>query len=163
MLQRHYAFYAIFEPSESGGYGVRFPDLPELFSGGDDEIDAEKTTKEGLAFCLRELDAEGAEIPAPSDPRTFELAPGETARKIEVDMADYYPGLFASRQGRGGARPNSGRRKLKPGEQRSGRQAGRKLVVRLTDDEFERLVRLSSDANKSKSEYVRDVVFAGRS
>ena len=157
-LKRKYGFYAIFEPGESGGFGVRFPDVSGLFCVGNDENDAIKESREGLAahlVCLEEFDLK---IPVPkSTPESVRLEPGEKLVKIETDLAEFFPERFPER--RGGARPGGGRPKKNPSETRSGGTIERRLIVRLTNAEFEALGKFAKDAGKTKSEYVRELIF----
>ena len=68
-------------------------------------------------------------------------------------MKEYYPVDFPE-ETRGGARAGAGRPK------NSGRQASRRLVVRMTEDEDEQLTRLAAAAQKNKSEFIRDLIAA---
>ena len=151
-LKRKYEFYAIFDPCEDGGFGVRFPDVPGMHSGGDDIEDAKKQAREGLAghiVCLNDYEAE---IPvSTSTPETISLEPGEKLVKIETDLAEFFPERFPKH---GGSRSGAGRPKKKP-EERTGRQATRQVAILLTDEEFDDLTELAERAKKTKAEYIR--------
>ena len=58
---------AIFLPEDDGkGYHVRFPDLPEALTGGDDLDDAFVQAADCLAEALADRIARGDDIPAPT-------------------------------------------------------------------------------------------------
>ncbi len=71
---RSYTFLAKFEPSEDGGYGISFPDLPGCFSCGDSFDDAMHMAKEALELHVYGMEKDGDAIPESSgfDQSTFE-------------------------------------------------------------------------------------------
>lgn len=150
-FKRRYTYYALLVP-DSGKYAVRFPDLVGAYTQGDDETEAAYEAMECLAVHLHGMEEDGDAIPAPSRPETIKKEPGEILVRIGVDMKDYFPEV--EYEERGGARVGGGRPK------NSGRQATKRLVVRLTEEEDESLSRLAEAFNKTKSDYIRDLVFA---
>ena len=67
-------YIALFEYDGGPGYGIVFPDLPGLFSGGDSYDDAYRMAHEGLAFHVEMLEADGDPVP---EPRTLERIKAE--------------------------------------------------------------------------------------
>ena len=84
-----YVYPAIFTLEDNGQYSIRFPDIPNCFTGGD-------TLYEGLfmandALCLMLYDAEerGLPIATPTDIRDVVVGPNEFATLISCDTAVY--------------------------------------------------------------------------
>ena len=150
-MDRYYAFYAALEPC-SDGFGVYFPDLPGAISGGINKEDAEFNAQECLAVHIHGMAEDGDSIPLPSPRDKIKIPNGQSLVLVSTDMKEYFPEDFE--ETRGGARPGAGRPK------NSGRQATKRLVVRLTADEDETLTRLAVASQKTKSEYVRDFIAA---
>ena len=94
------------------------------------------------------MEEDGDPIPEPSPRNQIEIPDGQSLVLVSIDLKDYFPEDFE--ETRGGARAGAGR------PRNSGQQATKRLVVRLTDDEDEKLTRLAVAAQKTKSEYVRD-------
>lgn len=151
-MKRYYAYYVILEPS-SDGFGAFFPDLPGTASGGVDVEDAIFESQECLALHLHGMEEDGDPIPEPSSREQIEIPEGCQLALVSIDMKEYYPEDFPE-ETRGGARVGAGRPK------NSGRQASRRLVVRMTEAEDEHLTRLAAAAQKNKSEFVRDLIAA---
>ena len=59
-------YLAVFEPVDSGGFSVYFPDLPGCVAFGDDFESAHKDAADGLALQIYGMEKDGDEIPAPS-------------------------------------------------------------------------------------------------
>lgn len=152
-FKKRYAYYAILTP-ENGEYGVLFPDLVGAYSQGVDEKDAIQQAKECLALHLHGMEEDGDPIPKPSRPENIEKKDDEILVKIDVNMQEFFPEV--EYEERGGVRSGSGRPK------NSGRQAGKRLVVRITDEEDELLSQLASKVGKTKSEYVRSLILANK-
>ena len=71
---RTLTYLAKLEPSEDGGYGVSFPDLPGCYSCGDDLEDALRMAKEALELHIYGMERDGDPIPKPSKPDPEEFA-----------------------------------------------------------------------------------------
>lgn len=69
-LKRSYSFAAIFEYEEDG-ISVSFPDLPGVFTCGDDEEEANRNAKEALGLHLFGMEQDSDPIPLPS--KVYEL------------------------------------------------------------------------------------------
>ncbi len=151
-MKQYYAYYVILEPS-SDGFGAFFPDLPGTASGGVNFEDAVFSSKECLALHLHGMEEDGDPIPAPSTRDEIEVPDGCRLALVSIDMKEYYPDDFPE-ENRGGARVGAGR------PRNSGRQANKRLVVRMTDEEDELLTRLATEAQKNKSEFIRDLIAA---
>lgn len=148
-MKRYYAYYAALEPC-SDGFGVYFPDLPGAVSGGINAEDAAFNAQECLALHLHGMEEDGDPIPAPTPREQIELPEGQSLVLVSTDLKEYFPEEFE--ETRGGARAGAGRPK------NSGRQATKRLVVRLTVEEDEKLAQLAAAAQKTKSEFVRDFI-----
>lgn len=61
-----YVYPAIFTPEADGQFSIRFPDIKNCFSGGENLADAMAMAKDVLCMMLYELEQTGAEIPEPS-------------------------------------------------------------------------------------------------
>ena len=61
-----YVYPAIFTPEADGQFSIRFPDLPNCFTGGENLADAMAMAKDVLCFMLYEFEQRGEMIPAPS-------------------------------------------------------------------------------------------------
>lgn len=64
---RKVTYFAVFEPSEDGGYSVYFPDLPGCVSFGEDFKAAIKGAEEALGLHLYGMEKDGEEIPVPAE------------------------------------------------------------------------------------------------
>ena len=96
-------------------------------------------------------------IPEPSTREQIDVPEGFELKLIPVDMEEYFPEDFEEeeepkKKSWGGARAGAGRPK------NSGRQASKRLVVRMTEEEDELLTRLAVAAQKTKSDYVRELI-----
>ena len=148
--KRYHAYYALLEPYEEG-FGVSFPDLPGAISVGTDVDDAVFNAQECLAVHLHGEPEE--ELPAPSKREDIEDPKGWQLALVATDVAEYFPEDFEEEEPKkkswGGARAGAGRPK------NSGRQATKRLVVRMTEEEDELLTRLAVAAQKTKSDFIR--------
>ncbi len=61
-------YFAVFEPSATGGFGVYFPDLLGCTSMGDDFENAMRMAEEALGLHLWGMEKDGDEIPDPTQP-----------------------------------------------------------------------------------------------
>ena len=148
--KRYHAYYALLEPYEEGS-GVSFPDLPGAISVGTDVDDAVFNAQECLAVHLHGEPEE--ELPAPSKREDIEVPKGWQLALVATDVAEYIPEDFEEEEPKkkswGGARAGAGRPK------NSGRQATKRLVVRMTEEEDELLTRLAVAAQITKSDFIR--------
>ena len=74
---REYAFTALFEPAEEGGYTVSFPALRGCITEGETVAEARQMAREALEAYLESLEADGLPIPpdAPETRPVFEEVP----------------------------------------------------------------------------------------
>jgi predicted RNase H-like HicB family nuclease len=87
---RKSTYFAVFEPSNDGGYGVYFPDLPGCISYGATYEEAEVMAKEALELHLYGMEKDGDEIPAPSEPSKLVIEP-ETSSGYLVSQITIFP------------------------------------------------------------------------
>ena len=154
---RFYAYYALLEPCEEGGFYVTFPDLPGDITQGDNIDEATFNAQECMAVHLNGMLGDNDPIPEPSTREQIDVPEGFELKLIPVDMEEYFPEDFEEeeepkKKSWGGARAGAGRPK------NSGRQASKRLVVRMTEEEDELLTRLAVAAQKTKSDYVRELI-----
>ena len=83
-----YAFTAVFEPAENG-YLVSFPDLPGCNTEGDSIEEAVYMAKDVLCLWLYDLEADGNEMPVPTDSLKLEKPDNAFLSVIAVDTDDY--------------------------------------------------------------------------
>jgi len=94
---RKYTYFAVYEPSEYGGYGVYFPDLPGCISGGDDFEHAQKMALEALGLHLYGMEKDGDDIPAPTkNPADLDVE-SETNPGYIISSVTIYPDLVKNR------------------------------------------------------------------
>ena len=60
---REFAFTAVFEPAEEGGYVVSFPGIPDLMTEGETLDEARQMAADCLRCYLEALQKDGAELP----------------------------------------------------------------------------------------------------
>ena len=60
---RRLTYYAIFEPSTDGGYGVYWPDLPGCTSFGNSLPHAERMAAEAMGLHICEMEKDGDVLP----------------------------------------------------------------------------------------------------
>ena len=84
-----YVFPAVFTPEDIGGYSINFPDLPSCYTQGDDLKDGYKMAEDVASAVLVDLENEHKAIPAPSDPVSLHLEPGEFIALIGADTLAY--------------------------------------------------------------------------
>lgn len=58
---------AALEPSQDGGYGVWFPDVPGCISYGKNIVEAQMMAEEALGLHLYGMELDGDEIPEPTE------------------------------------------------------------------------------------------------
>lgn len=64
---RKLTYLAVLEPSEDGGYGVYFPDLPGCISYGKNIKEAQNMAEEAVGLHIYSLEREGGSLPIPSE------------------------------------------------------------------------------------------------
>lgn len=79
---RKVTFFAVFEPSTEGTYGVYFPDLPGCISMGDDFQHAQIMAEEALGLHLWGMEKDGESIPAPAQPNFGDIPEGSVVVAI---------------------------------------------------------------------------------
>lgn len=84
-LKRSYSFAAIFEYDEDG-ISVSFPDLPGVFTCGEDEEEANSNAKEALGLHLFGMEQDSDPIPVPSKVHQLSLEPNQAAVIVNVFM-----------------------------------------------------------------------------
>jgi len=90
---RKYTYFAVYEPTDSGGYGVYFPDLPGCISTGNNFEHAKTMAKEALELHIYGIEKDGDDIPvattSPSDLEIYE----ETAQGYILSDVTIYPDI----------------------------------------------------------------------
>ncbi len=81
-----YIYSAIFEPCESIGYTITFPDLPGCITEGDTLTEALSMAKEALELHLYGMEEDADVIPIPTAPEKIEVDPGCFVVPIEAYM-----------------------------------------------------------------------------
>ena len=61
-----YVYPAVFEEAEEGGYNVSVPDIPGVFTCGDDMADAIFMAEDVIAMTLADYEDEKKPVPVPS-------------------------------------------------------------------------------------------------
>lgn len=87
---RKATYFAVFEPSADGSYGVYFPDVLGCISGGDNLEHAHKMAAEALGLHLYSLEKDGEQLPAPSGTLQVEA---ETTEGYLVSPVTVYPDI----------------------------------------------------------------------
>jgi len=81
---RKLTYYAVFEPSTNGNYGVCFPDLPGCISMGDNFPHAEKMAIEALGLHVYGMEQDGDILPPVTLPPFEEMPDGGIVAPITV-------------------------------------------------------------------------------
>ena len=89
---RKLTYFAVFEPSVSGGYGVYFPDVPGCTSFGANYDEAEQMAKEALGYHIYDMEKDGDDIPDASQPDSLEIDV-ETVKGYLISGVTIYPDL----------------------------------------------------------------------
>jgi predicted RNase H-like HicB family nuclease len=87
---RKETYFAVFEPTESRGYSIYFPEVAGCSSAGDDYGHAYKMAEEALGLHLYGIEKDGAPFPAHSE--TLAIEP-ETAPGYLVSPITVYPDI----------------------------------------------------------------------
>ena len=81
---RKLTYYAVFEPSTSGNYGVYWPDLPGCVSMGDDLRHAERMAAEALGLHIYGMELDGDALPPVTVPPFAEMPDGGMVMPITI-------------------------------------------------------------------------------
>ena len=81
---RKLRYYAVFEPSTNGNYGVFWPDLPGCISMGDDLPHAERMAVEALGLHICQMERDGEALPPATVPPFKEMPDGGLVMPITV-------------------------------------------------------------------------------
>lgn len=81
-----YIFAAVFEPGDTKGYVITFPDLPGCITEGDTLENALVMAKEALELHLYGMEEDGDPIPQPTPPENIQVPEGVFVVPIEVYM-----------------------------------------------------------------------------
>jgi len=87
---RKFTYFAVFEPSNDGGYGVYFPDLLGCISYGKTFVEAEKMASEALGLHIYGIEKDKEEMPEPSEPHSLKID-ADTAPGYIVSPITIYP------------------------------------------------------------------------
>ena len=81
---RKLTYYAVFEPSTNGSFGVYWPDLPGCISMGDNFQHAERMAEEALGLHICEMEQDGDVLPQVSVPPFDEMPLGGIVMPITI-------------------------------------------------------------------------------
>lgn len=86
-----YVYPAIFSPEDGGGYSVRFPDIENCFTDGNDLVEAMQMAEDVLCLMLYDLEQAGKTIPAASAALDVQsqTVQGEFVTLIACDTIEY--------------------------------------------------------------------------
>ncbi len=78
------SYFAVFEPSTNGTFGVYFPDLPGCISLGENFENAQVMATEALGLHLWSMEKDGDSIPVPSTPPFNDIPEGSVLVPVTV-------------------------------------------------------------------------------
>ncbi|MDR1701808.1 MAG: type II toxin-antitoxin system HicB family antitoxin [Sporomusaceae bacterium] len=81
---RKLTYYAVFEPSANGSYGVFWPDLPGCVSIGDNLPHAERMAAEALSLHIYGMEQDGDELPAAAFPPFEDMPEGAIIMPVTI-------------------------------------------------------------------------------
>ena len=84
-----YAYPAIVTPEDEGGFSIRFPDLEDCYTCGDDIVDGLIMAEDVLALVLYGYEKDGRDIPLPSKETDIPLKNGEFVNYVACDTLEY--------------------------------------------------------------------------
>lgn len=84
-----YAYPAIFTPEDEGGFSIRFPDLEDCYTCGDDIVDGLIMAEDVLALVLYGYEKDVRDIPLPSKETDIPLKNGEFVNYVACDTLEY--------------------------------------------------------------------------
>ncbi len=88
-MKTKFVYPAIFEAEAVGGYSVTVPDLPGCITEGDTLEEAFEMTRDAIGIYLTELEADGKEFPAASDPSGLRSEGSSFIALVDMDMLAY--------------------------------------------------------------------------
>ena len=88
-MKMKFVYPAIFEAEKDGGYSVSFPDLPGCYSQGETLEEAFDMARDAIGIYLSQLEADGKEYPAASDPAKVEKGDNEFVALVDMDLLAY--------------------------------------------------------------------------
>ena len=77
-------YYAVFEPTANGGYGIYWPDLPGCTSFGNDLPHAERMAVEALGLHIYKMEHDGDELPNVTLPPFDEMPVGGIVMPVSI-------------------------------------------------------------------------------
>ena len=80
-----YIYPTVFTPEADGGYLVKFPDLPNCFTDGDNLTEAFKNAEDALALKLWYMEGHGEHIALPSAPASLTVADEASVSLVKAD------------------------------------------------------------------------------
>ena len=83
-----YVYPAIFT-KEDGQYSVRFPDIPNCMTQGEDINDAVENAEDALCLVLYHMEQRGEVAPVASDPISLVPSEGEFISLVNCDTIEY--------------------------------------------------------------------------
>ena len=81
---RKLTYYAVFEPSTSGNYGVFWPDLPGCVSMGDNLPHAERMAVKALGLHICSMEQDGDALPPATVPPFEEMPEGGIVMPVTI-------------------------------------------------------------------------------
>ena len=89
-MKMKFVYPAIFEAEKDGGYSVSFPDLPGCYSQGDSLEESFDMARDAVGIYLSQLEADGKEFPAASDPaKVIKKSGNEFVALVDMDLLAY--------------------------------------------------------------------------
>lgn len=84
-----YVYPAVFTEEDNGKYSVAFRDLEGCYTCGDNIEHAIEMAEDALALVMYGYEADGKEIPAPSDSKMIKVKSNEFVNYIKCDTLEY--------------------------------------------------------------------------
>ena len=88
-MKTKFVYPALFEAESVGGYSVSVPDLPGCITEGDNLEEAFEMTRDAIGIYLSELESDGKEFPAASDPAGLCPTSSGFVALVDMDMLAY--------------------------------------------------------------------------
>lgn len=88
-MKTKFVYPALFEAESVDGYSVSVPDLPGCFTEGDTLEEAFEMTRNAIGIYLSELESDGKELPAASDPAGLCPTSSGFVALVDMDMLAY--------------------------------------------------------------------------